>query len=840
MRSWKFHGILTLSAAVVATSAVVAQQPPPAATPKPVAARVNAEPRTANPNPERGTRNVEPADAGSVLVKQYCTTCHNDRVKTGGLTLAGYDAAHPEETAAISEKMIRKLRAGMMPPAGVKRPDDAALATLVTALEARIDKAAAGRPNPGHRPFQRLNRAEYARAVKDLLEIEVDVNAFLPPDTISHGFDNISDEQSFSPTLMEGYLRAASQISRLAVGDRTATAGSQIYHIARTASQMRRVEGAPIGTRGGISVVHNFPADGEYVFKMLLHSGPTGDLFGGATRGEQIEVSINGERAALLPINHLMRESDPNGLNMTSPPIYVKAGPQRVTAAFINMADGPVDDLMHPIEHTLADTNVGETFGITGLPHLREFAVVGPTVVTGVSDTPSRRRIFTCRPTTAAEETPCATAILQGLAKQAYRGTVSREDFADLMRLYEQGRASGDFESGIRLALQGVLANPRFLFRLEEAPATLKAGQIYRISDIALASRLSFFLWGTVPDAELVKVAIQGTLKQPAVLDAQLKRMLADPRSEALATRFAGQWLRLQDVDKVRPDPLLFPHWDHTLTEAFVRETELFFDSLIREDRNVLDMLTADYTFVNERLAKHYDIPNVMGNQFRRVQIPEPNRRGILGQGSILLLTSVADRTSPVQRGKWVMEVLLGTPPPPPPPNVPALEETKGAIGAKLLSVRERMEEHRKNPACNSCHRVIDPLGLALENYDATGAWRIKDSGVPVDPSGELYDGTKMDGPAGLRAALMKHADAIVLSFTESLMTYALGRSVEYYDMPAVRAIVRDAANNGNRMSSFISGVVKSAAFQMSRAEGPVLTEETSAVQPRAAKASRR
>jgi len=776
---------------------------------------------------------VRPAAAAGeshdALIKQYCLTCHNDRMKTGGLTLAAYDASHPELAPAVSEKIIRKLRAGMMPPPGVRRPDDRALAALVESLETRIDRLAASEPNPGSRPFQRLNRAEYARAVHDLLGIDVDVEAYLPPDTISHGFDNISDEQTFSPTLMEGYLRAASQISRLAVGDRTASATSTIYHVPRTASQMRRVDGAPVGTRGGISVVHIFPADGDYIFKMLLHSGPTGDIFGGATRGEQMEVSVNGERAALLPISHLMRESDPGGLTIQTPPIHVKAGPQRVTAAFIQLADGPVDDLLRPIEHTLADTNIGETFGITGLPHLREFAVTGPHHVTGVSETPSRRRIFTCRPTAAGEEHACAASIVKGLAGRAYRGAVTDDDLADLMRLYEQGRKHADFESGVRLALQGILANPRFLFRLERAPARPAAGQsgrTYRIADIDLASRLSFFLWGTVPDAELVKLAMAGTLGQPAVLDAQVRRMLADRRSEALATRFAAQWLRLQDVDKTRPDPLLYPHWDHTLTEAFIRETELFFDSLIREDRSVLDLLTADYTFVNERLAKHYGIPNVMGNTFRRVTIPDAHRRGILGHGSILLLTSVADRTSPVMRGKWVMEVLLGTPPPPPPPNVPALEETKPAVGARLLSVRERMEEHRANPACNSCHRVIDPLGLALENYDVTGAWRIKDNGVSVDPAGELYDGTKMDGPAGLRAALLKHSDAVLLSFTESLMTYALGRRLEHFDMPAVRAIVRDAAGQQHRISAFISGVVRSAAFRMARVEETVTTVE--------------
>jgi hypothetical protein len=482
------------------------------------------------------------------------------------------------------------------------------------------------------------------------------------------------------------------------------------------------------------------------------------------------------------------------------------------------MADGPVDDLVAPIEHTLADTNIGETFGVTALPHLREFAVTGPQKVIGVSDTPSRRRIFTCRPTTAREEPACVNEIIKQLAHQAYRGTATGDDLADLNRFYQQGRHDGDFEGGIRLALQAMLANPRFVFRLEQAPPTLRAGQTYRISDLDLASRLSFFLWGTVPDEELLKAATSGGLRTPGGLDRQVKRMLADPKSEAVATRFGAQWLRLQDIKKNRPDPLLYPQWDDTLADAFKRETELFFDSMVREDRNVLDLLTADYTFANERIAKHYDIPNVMGNQFRRVSLPDESRRGILGHGSVLQLTSVADRTSPVLRGKWVMEVLLGTPPPPPPPGVPDFEETKGVKDARTLSVRERMEQHRANPSCNSCHRVIDPLGLALENFDASGKWRIKDSGVPVDPTGVMYDGSQLNGPADLRQALMKHSDAILLSFTESLMTYALGRPIEYYDMPTIRGIVRDAGKNNNRMSSFITGVVNSSAFRMARA----------------------
>jgi mono/diheme cytochrome c family protein len=759
----------------------------------------------------------------TALVEQYCIGCHNDRGKerVGNLTLASFDAAQVGQNAEaneIAEKMIHKLRAGMMPPAGMRRPDAAAVAAMVESFESRIDKAAALNPNPGWRPSQRLNRAEYARTVKDLLALDVDVSAFLPADTLSDGFDNIADAQTISPTLMEGYLRAASQISRLAVGDRNASATSTTWKVARTASQMRHVDGAPLGTRGGISVLHAFPADGDYIFKIMLHMGPTGDLFGGPYRGEQIEVSINGERAALLDINPRMNEQDPNGMNMQTPRIHVQAGQQRVSAAFVQHAEGPVDDLVMPIEHTLADTNIGEVFGTTALTHLRDFTIAGPVAVTGVSDTESRRRIFVCRPTQAVEEATCAATIVRRLATQAYRGPLGAEDFRELIAFYDRGRKQGsDFESGIRLAVQAILASPRFLFRLEQTPATLKAGQTYRINDSDLASRLSFFIWGSVPDAELLKVAAQGTLQTPLGFDRQVKRMLADPRSSALATRFGSQWLRLQDVDKVRPDHHFYSYWDHTLSEALVKETELFFDSLIREDRNVLDLLTADHTFVNERLAKHYGIPGVLGDQFRRVQITDERRRGILGQGSILLQTSIADRTSPVLRGKWILEVLLASPPPPPPPDVPALEDTKAIENGKPLSTRERMEEHRKSPACTSCHKVMDPLGLALENFDVTGVWRIKDNGVPVDPVGDLYDGTKLDGPVALRNALMKHQDVILLSFTESLMTFALGRRVEAYDMPAVRAIIRDARRNNNKFSSFIFGVANSGAFRMGR-----------------------
>ncbi|MSO36021.1 MAG: DUF1592 domain-containing protein [Acidobacteria bacterium] len=772
-------------------------------------------------------------ESQTALVKQYCASCHNDRNKNnaGGLSLAGFDASkvgHDAPVAETAEKMIRKLRAGMMPPSGSRRPEAAMLTSFATSMETRLDQSAALNPNPGRRPFQRLNRAEYARAVAGMFDLDVDVSAFLPPDQISAGFDNVADSQSFSATLMEGYLRAASRISSLAVGDPRAGAAEATYKVPRTGSQMGHVEGAPFGTRGGVSVLHTFPADGEYSFRMQLHSIPTGQLFGSTVKGELLEVSIDGERVAVLEINPRMSEADANGMNLVTPKIHVKAGTQRLAAAFVQRFDAVPDDLMPPIEHSLADSQIGSGFGITTLPHLREFAVGGPFKVTGVSDTPSRRKVFICRPTAAAEEASCASTIIRKLATQAYRAPLTAQDMSGLIKFYEQGRfgaaspsraEAGDFESGIRLAVQAILASPKFLFRLEEAPATVRPGDNYRITDFDLASRLSFFLWGMGPDAELLKVAGQGTLRGPGVLAAQVKRMLADPKSEALSTRFASQWFRLQDLDKISPDALLFPYYDFKLAEALKRETELFFDSIVRDDRPVIDLLTADYTFVNERIAKHYGIANVNGPDFRRVALTDENRRGLLGQGSILALTSLADRTSPVLRGKWVMEVLLASPPPAPPPNVPTLDETKGENGERQLTTRERMEQHRANPACNSCHKVIDPLGLALENFDVTGRWRLRDNGAPVDPVGDLYDGTRMTGPAGLRSALLKHQDMFVLSLTERLWTYSLGRRVEYYDMPGIRRIVREAAKSNHRFSAFVMGIVTSQAFQMSKAE---------------------
>ena len=800
------------------------------------APRSPAQPQATTPAPAPATAKPAPtaapaltgftAEAQTQLVKQYCSSCHSDRGKAGGLTFASFDAAQITEHTEVAEKMIRKLRAGMMPPAGAKRPDEATLQQLASSFETRIDRAAALAPNPGSRPFQRLNRAEYARAVRDMLSIDVDVESLLPPDTISHGFDNIADVQTMTPTVLDGYLRAAAKVSRDALGDPTTTATSQIYPVPRTAAQLWHVEGAPMGTRGGISVMHVFPADGEYRFRMMMHSIPTGQLYGSTTRGEQIEVSVNGVRKALLDINPRMSESDPKGINIETEPIFIKAGPQRISAAFLARAESPVDDLIKPIDFTLADTQIGSALGVTTLPHLRELEINGPHKVTGVSDTVSRRRVFICRPTSPNEESVCAEKIVRHLATTAFRRPVGGDEVKGLVNFYQNGRTGGDFESGIREALQAILASPQFIFRLERAPAGVKPGQNYRIADIDLASRLSYFLWSTVPDKELVDIAMKNQLRAPGVLEAQVKRMLQDPRSETLATRFASLWLRLQDLDKIHPDALTYPAFDHFLVEAMRRETELFFETLIQEDRSMLEILNADWTFVNERLARHYGIPNITGDHFRRVAITDENRKGLLGQGSILMMTSVADRTSPVLRGKWVMEVLMASPPPAPPPNVPTLEETKGVSEARLLTVRERMEQHRANPTCNSCHRVIDPLGLALENFDVTGQWRIKDNGAPIDAAGTLYDGSQINGPVGLRQALMKRSDVVVTSFTESLLTYALGRRVEAFDMPTVRKIVGAGKKSNYKMSSFIMGVINSPAFQMSRAEAVETTDD--------------
>ncbi|MCC7125486.1 MAG: DUF1592 domain-containing protein [Acidobacteria bacterium] len=799
-----------------------AQQAPAPSAPAPATAR----PTPAVSRPAAAAPAAPAAVAANAdIFKQYCVGCHSDRAKAGGLTLASYDPAHASEHAELTEKIIRKLRAGMMPPAGAKRPEAATLMAVTTALETMVDRAADANRSGG-RVFQRLNRAEYSRAVRDLLALDIDVSGLLPADTLSAGFDNVSDSQMFSPTLMESYLRAASKVTALAIGDTEAESAEALYLVAKTSSQMERVENAPFGTRGGVSVIHTFPADGEYVFRLQLHGNADGFLFGAPTSGEQAEVSIDGERVAVVDIAPRMADVT-GGLALKTPVIQVSAGPHRVTAAFIKRFEGPVNDLIAPIDHTLADTQIGVSHGITTLPHLKDLSIVGPQKVTGISDTPSRRKVFTCRPTSQADEQACATRIVRDLASRAFRRPVSEKDLERLMTFYKSGRDEADFEYGVATVLEAILASPQFLFRLEPVRALNANAATYRVDPLALASRLSFFIWGTSPDETLVKAASSGALDTPAALDRQVRRMLADPRAEGLSSRFAAQWLRLADVEQILPDAILYPYFDRSLGHAMVRETEMFFDSLVREDRTVLDLLTADHTFVNGRLARHYGIPNITGSEFQRVTVPE-ERRGLLGKGSVLMLTSVADRTSPVMRGKWVMEVLLGSPPPAPPPNVPTLEETKGADAKRLLTVRERMETHRANPACRSCHRVIDPLGLALENFDVTGKWRIKDNGSPVDPSGELYDGTPMDGPAGLRNAILKHQDVFVLSFTESMMTYALGRRLDAADMPMVRRIVREATANGLKISALVQAIVRSPAFRMT-SDVPVTTTEAAA-----------
>jgi cytochrome c553 len=762
-----------------------------------------------------------PSPTPNDTVKTFCLGCHNDKVRRGELSLASFDAAKAAEHADVAEKIVRKLRTGMMPPReAARKPDAATRLALVTALETTLDAAGAAHANPGRRAFQRLNRAEYAAAIRTLLGLDIDVSTYLPADTISASFDNIADVQMPSATVMQGYMRAAAHVSRVAVGDPSIDASSTQYEVPRTKSQKGRVDGAPFGTRGGTVVAHNFPADGNYTFQMLLHGEPTGFLFGRTQGDIRMEIAIDGARVALLTVDRWMSEADPEGLTLSTPPIYVRAGPRRVAATFIQEFEGTEDDLIKPIDHTLADTQIGVGYGVTTLPHLRNLGVVGPFEATGVSDHPARRAIFICRPTAPQEEVPCARRIVERLATQAYRGSVSQADVDELIGFYEKGAQSGGFEAGVRIALQAMLSSLHFVFRVEEIPANVRPDAAYRISDLDLASRLSFFLWGTVPDAELIDIARRGGLSRPDMFDRQVRRMLADRRAEALGTRFAAQWLRLQDLHKVEPDALSFPYFDESLADAMARETELLFHHLVRADRPALELLTADYTFVNERLARHYGISDVSGPEFRQVLYPDDKRRGLLGHGSVLTLTSHGNRTSPVLRGKWVMEVLLGSPPPPPPVDVPDLEETKNAKDGRLLSVAEQLAQHRASPACSSCHNVIDPIGLSLDNFDVTGAWRIKDRGAPVSVTSELYDGTALNGAADLRAALVAKADVVVTHLAERLLSYALGRRVEYYDMPTVRKIVRDAKASDYRMSSLILGVVRSAAFRTARAEG--------------------
>jgi len=745
----------------------------------------------------------------AVLVDRYCASCHSDDLKKGGLSLESLDFTHPEKNAETAEKIIRKLRAGMMPPPGRKRPSDQEINALAGELESRIDAIAAAHPYAGFTPLHRLNRLEYANSVKALLGLDIDAAELLPADDLSHGFNNMADVLTVSPALLEAYISAAGKISREALGDINAAPVMATYMIPRVISQTRHLDGTPFGTRGGAAILHTFPADGEYVFKVAFYTHQQGYLFGQTqAKGQQLEIAVNGERVALVDVDPKFKDTD----DLRTPPIKIKAGQQLVSAAFINRFDGPVQDEVQPYEQSLIDVNVANMPGLTTLPHLRGLTIIGPNKVTGVSETTSRDKVFVVYPARPADETAAARTIITSLVRRAYRKPASVTDVNEALSFYRKRRADGEgFDEGIRAALEAVLANPQFIYRFERVTAKAQPGHNYAVSDLELASRLAFFLWSAPPDDELLRVASTGTLHQRPILEREARRLLADKRSESLATNFAVQWLSLKNLDEVLPDPYQFPNFDKNLAQSMRRETELLFDDIARKDRSVLTLLTADYTFVDGRLAKHYGIPNVLGNRFRRVSLTDENRRGLLGQASILTLTSTANRTAPVTRGKWVMQVLLGTPPPPPPPNIPILAEAADLTTPQ--SVRQRMEEHRKNPACASCHRVIDPIGFSLENFDPTGAWRSADDGIKIDTTGTLFDGTPLQGPADLRNGILKHREAFLRVFAENLFAYGLGRVPDYRDEPQVRAIVARAAKRDDRFSEYVLGIVESPAF---------------------------
>ena len=767
--------------------------------------------------------NMSVSESLDEVVQTVCVRCHNDERLRGNLSLEDFEVTAADQKPEIAEKMIRKLRAGMMPPPGTRRPAEDTLLALAETLEQIVDERADQNPNPGGRTFQRLNRPEYERAIKDLLGLDIDAGNWLPLDQMSANFDNIADVQAFSPTLVDSYLNGASDISRMAIGDRDAPPINTTYKNSPYVSQhpWDHVEGAPYGTRGGMVTDHVFPADAEYVFELTFASGNNARL-------EDVDISVGGERVSLLHYTRRGGGADERGFTpIRTDPVFIRAGQHKVSVAFIRKTEGPYEDLIRPHEWSNAGGGSGGA-GITTLPHLQSLVIGGPYNVTGVSDSHVRQRIFTCRPTSPSEEQPCARRILTELTTKAYRRPVMPNEIDGLMSFYATGSEQGGFEVGIRMALEAILVSPYFVLRLEREPANVAEGQNYRIDGLDLATRLSFFLWGLPPDDELRTVALEGRLSDPAELDKQVHRMIADARSEALGSRFVAQWLRLQDLHKVRPDPNFYPNFDENLAIAMQRETEVFFSNLVHEEKSMLELFSADYTFVNERLARHYDFPDVTGERFRRVDYPDGSRVGLLGHGSVLVLTSMANRTSPVLRGKWVMEVLLGTPPPPPPPGIPDLDETEGSKDGRLLTTRERMELHRASPACRSCHRFMDPIGLALDQFDVTGKWRVRENGMPVDTRGDFYDGTLVSSPRELVDALLKRPLPLVRNFTENLMAYALGRRVEYYDQPAIRAIVEDAASDGYKISSLILGVAQSDAFQMKRVVPVTVQEEVS------------
>ena len=759
----------------------------------------------------------------AALLERYCVTCHNDRLRTAGLTLEALDAGDPGDAAATWEKVVLKLRAGMMPPAGRPRPDRATYDSLAAFLEAGLDSAAAVDPEPGRSDaLRRLNATEYAHAIRDLLDLEVDAADLLPADDSSAGFDNVG-LGGLDPGRMERYLGAAQKISRLAVGAPVRSPVADTFIVPSDLNQDGHVDGLPFGTRGGATFRYNFPVDAEYEVRVELGKSWNSNRIGGLRAPHDVVVTLDGEPVRVLTVAPRPRggAGGPDRYQQPERPadadlavrIPIAAGPRAVGAAFVSQGAALVERRRQPF------LKVHITVGgdQRTQPAIYSLTVTGPFSAAGPGDTPSRRRIFTCRPADVAGERACAEEILRTLARRAYRRPATPADLETLLRFYAEGRAAGGFEAGIEMALRRLLVSPEFLFRIERDPQQADPGGAYLVSGLELASRLSFFLWSSLPDDELLAAAADGGLRDPDVLEQQVRRMLADPRSAALVTNFAAQWLYLRNLPAVSPDFIVFPDFDETLRRALRRETELFVASILREDRSVLDLLRADYTFVNERLARHYGIPNVYGSHFRQIDLPPDSPRGgLLGQGSILAVTSYATRTSPVVRGKWILENLLGAPPPPPPANVPPLREE---VSDAVLSMRERMVQHRRNPACASCHAIMDPVGLALENFDAIGRWRDRTEGFEaLDVTGSFPDGTTFAGAAGLRQTLLDRSDQFVRTLAGKLLTYGLGRAVEHHDMPAVRAIEREAADGGYRFSALVLGIVKSTPFQMRRA----------------------
>ena len=772
---------------------------------------------------QEAVASAEEAAAQRALLDRYCVTCHNDRLETGNLSLEGVDVTHPQTDPALWEAVLRRLRAGAMPPQPRPRPDAAAYAGLIGYLETALDQAAAASPDPGRTPtFRRLSRTEYQNAIRDLIDLDVDITALLPRDDVTFGFDNVN-AGGLSPTLMERYLAASQKVSELAVGSRLPAPGSRVVIVPPDRTQERHVDGLPFGTRGGTIVGHTFPANGEYEIQVRLQRNRNENVEG-LTEPHDIEITLDGVRLDLFtmhPSENMVMQGNAayyadvgidNHLNVRAP---VTAGPHQVGATFIRKNSALMETTRQPYDAAFnMDRHPRQQ------PAVRSLSIVGPFDPTGVGETPSRERIFSCRPeaadAAAAEE--CATSIIATLARRAYRRPVTVDDLDQLVSFYQQGHALGGFEMGVETALRALLASPEFLFRIERDGDGVAPGNPYPISDVELASRLSFFLWSSIPDEELLSAAEAGGLSDRETLHAQVRRMLADPRAEMLTTNFAGQWLHLRNLDAVRPDARLFPDFDDNLRQGFRRETELLFQSILEEDRSVVDLLTADYTFVNERVARHYGFSGIYGDHFRRIDLPEGNpRAGLLGHGSVLTVTSYATRTSPVLRGKWILETLLGTPPPPPPPNVPPLDETRS--NTRIVSMRERMEQHRQNPQCAVCHRIMDPAGLSMENFDAIGRWRDAEGGVAIDASGSLPGGEDFDGVAGLRASLLERPDVFAGVAVEKLLTYALGRGIDPADAPAIRVIVRSAEADGYRLSSLILAIVDSTPFQMRRAQ---------------------